>query len=126
MQNSIVGNEVSESGVADLGFGSLQTDLASLGNCFDGNTFTTTAPTDLEGLAPCEGEPTATDWATNALDLVALMGAEKPPSVDYETAPTPEPPDHPNMPEPDNPPAQPAPNVPAGVDHDALALPKSP
>src|SRR3546814_1139910 len=78
MQNSIVGNEVSESGVADLGFGSLQTDLASLGNCFDGNTFTTTAPTDLEGLAPCEGEPTATDWAANALDLVALMGAEKP------------------------------------------------
>src|SRR3546814_1065737 len=90
MQNSIVGNEVSESGVADLGFGSLQTDLASLGNCFGGNTFTTTAPTDLEGLAPCEGEPTATDWAANALDLIALMGAEKPPSVDYETAPTPE------------------------------------
>src|SRR3546814_17766569 len=59
MQNSIVGNEVSESGVADLGFGSLQTDLASLGNCFGGNTFTTTAPTDLEGLAPCEGEPPA-------------------------------------------------------------------
>src|SRR3546814_13406370 len=98
MQNSIVGNEVSESGVADLGFGSLQTDLASLGNCFDGNTFTTTAPTDLEGLAPCEGEPTATDWAANALDLVALMGAEKPPSVDYETAPPPQPPAPPNLP----------------------------
>src|SRR3546814_9483794 len=107
MKNSSVGNEGSESGGAALGFGSLQTDRASLDNCFDGNTFTTTAPTDLEGLAPCEGEPTATDWAANALDLVALMGAEKPPSVDYETAPTPAPPDQPNMPDAANAPAQP-------------------
>src|SRR3546814_190091 len=52
MQNSIVGNEVSDPGVADLGFGSLQTDLARLGNCFGGNTFTTTAPPALAGPAP--------------------------------------------------------------------------
>ena len=72
MQNRIVGNVVSGSGLADIGLGSLQPDLAGLGNCFADNTITTTSPTDLEALAPCDGDPTATDWAAGALDLGAL------------------------------------------------------
>lgn len=126
MENSIRDNVVSGSGLADLALGSLQPDLASLGNCFSGNTFETTSPAQLEALAPCDGEPTATDWAARALDLGALIAAERPPSVDYETAPTPEPPDQPNMPDAATAPAQPATNVPYEVDVDAIEVPERP
>ena len=126
MQNRIVGNVVSDSGLADLGVGSLQPDVASLDNCFADNTIATTAPAALEALAPCEGDPTATDWAAGALDLGALIGAERPPSVDYETAPTPEPPDQPNMPDAATAPAHPATDVPYEVDLDAITVPERP
>jgi hypothetical protein len=126
MQNIVADDDVSGSGLADLGVGSLQPDLAGLGNCFGGNTFTSTAPTALEALAPCDGEPTATDWAAGALDLGALIGTERPPSVDYETAPTPEPPDQPNMPDAATAPASPATNVPFEVDVEAIPVPERP
>jgi hypothetical protein len=126
MQNRVTGNDVSGSGLADIAVGSLQPDLAGLGNCFSGNTFASSAPLELEALAPCEGDPTATDWTAGALDLGALVAAERPPSVDYETAPTPEPPDQPNMPDAASAPAQPARNVPFRVDVDAIALPDRP
>jgi len=126
MQNSIVDNDVSGSALADLAVGSLQPDLAGLGNCFSGNTFASSAPLQLEALAPCEGEPTATDWSAGVLDLGALVAAERPPAVDYETAPTPEPPDQPSMPDAATAPAQPATNVPFEVDVDAITLPNRP
>jgi len=125
-QNSVRGNVVSGSGVADLAFGSLQEDLAGLGNCFSGNTFETTAPNDLEALAPCDGAPTATDWTGGALDLLALMTAEQPPSVDYREAPTPEPLAQPNMPDAETAPPRPAIDVPFAVDLDAIAVPERP
>lgn len=124
--NSIADNVVSGSGLGDLALGSLQPDLASLRNCFSGNTFETTAPEQLEALAPCAGEPTATDWSVGALDLGALIAAERPPSIDYQDAPTPEPPDHPGMPDAETAPAQPATNVPYSVDVDAIAVPERP
>jgi hypothetical protein len=126
MQNSIVDNDVSGSALADIAVGSLQPDLAGLGNCFSGNTFASSAPLQLEALAPCEGEPTATDWSAGVLDLGALVAAERPPAVDYETAPTPEPPDQPSMPDAATAPAQPATNVPFEVDVDAITLPDRP
>ncbi len=126
MQNIVADNVVSGSGLADLGIGSLQPDLAALDNCFAGNTFTSSAPTSLEALAPCDGEPTATDWTAGALDLGALIGAERPPSVDYETAPTPEPPAQPNMPDAATAPAAPATNVPFEVDVEAIPVPERP
>jgi nitrous oxidase accessory protein NosD len=126
MENQVRDNVVSGSGIGDIAFGSLQPDLASLGNCFGGNTFETSAPAALEGLAPCEGEPTATDWIAGALDLGALIAAERPPSVDYETAPTPDPPDQPNMPDAATAPPQPATNVPYAVDVDAIDVPERP
>lgn len=124
--NQVRGNVVSGSGLGDIAFGSLQPDLASLDNCFTGNTFGTTAPAQLEALAPCDGEPTATDWSAGALDLGALIAAERPPSVDYQTAPTPEPPDQPNMPDAETAPARPATNVPYEVDVDSIQVPERP
>jgi len=113
MQNSVVGNEVSGSGLADLALGSLQPDLAGLGNCFGDNTFTTSAPENLEALAPCDGEPTSDAWDAGPLDLVTLIASERPPSVDYQTAATPQPPDQPNMPDAESAPARPATDLPA-------------
>lgn len=125
-ENVIRDNVVSGSGLGDLALGSLQPDLASLGNCFAGNTFETTSPQQLEALAPCEGDPTATDWTAGALDLGALITAERPPSVPYDEAPTPEPPDQPNMPDAETAPPQPATNVPFAVDVDAITVPERP
>ena len=126
VENSVVGNDVSGSGLADLALGSLQPELAELDNCFADNTFATSAPVDLEGLAPCSGDPTADDWTNGALNLGILVGAEHPPPVDYQEAPTPEPPDQPNMPDADTAPPQPATNVPFAVDVDAITLPTRP
>ena len=56
LNNTVTGNVVSESGVADLTIASVDVDLSTLGNCFAGNEFTTSAPEDLETLAPCDGE----------------------------------------------------------------------
>ncbi|MGV3758333.1 MAG: right-handed parallel beta-helix repeat-containing protein [Actinomycetota bacterium] len=124
--NQIRDNVVSGSGLADLAFGSLQPDLASLENCFAGNTAETTSPQQLEALSPCDGEPTATDWAAGALDLGALIASERPPSVPYDEAPTPEPPDQPNMPDAETAPPQPATNVPFEVDLHAITVPERP
>jgi len=126
VENRVSGNVVSASGLADIGLGSLQPDLASLGNCFSGNTVGSSAPAALQDVAPCDGSPSSTDWATGALDLGALIAAERPPSVDYQAAPTPEPPAQPNMPDAATAPAQPATNVPYSVDVDAIAVPARP
>jgi hypothetical protein len=126
MQNQVVGNDVSGSGLADLAVGSLQPDLAALENCFADNEFATTSPAQLESLAPCTGEATATDWTANALDLGALIATARPPSVDYQEAATPEPGDQPNMPDAATAPAHPASDVPFTVDVDAIALPARP
>ncbi len=126
MENRIVGNDVSGSGLADLAVGSLQPDVAGLGNCFTGNTFTTSAPLELEALAPCDGDPSASDWTAGALDLAALVGTPRPPSVDYETASIPDPGEQPNMPDAATAPARPATNVPYDVDVDAITVPVRP
>ena len=56
MGNSVRENVVEGSGLADLAVASVGTDLSALGNCFEANTFASTAPTDLEALAPCTGD----------------------------------------------------------------------
>ena len=69
-------------------------DPTGLGNCFAGNTFTTSAPADIEALLPCEGEGIGGDYLATDLDVASWLAdaPTAPPSVDYETAPTPEPP----------------------------------
>ncbi|MBX3312724.1 MAG: right-handed parallel beta-helix repeat-containing protein [Actinobacteria bacterium] len=127
--NTVRDNVVSDSGLADLGSGTIDLDgeitTADLGNCFSGNTYTTTSPTDLEALAPCDGEGSDGDWEAGAFDLLVLMN-EKPeaPSADsWKTQPEPE--DQPNMPD-----ARTAPAVkfegPTKPDLDAIEVPEKP
>ena len=120
--NRVVGNVVEDSRLADIAVGSLD-DVAGLGNCFADNTFATSAPLDLEALAPCEGEGSG-DWTAGDLDLAALMLAEHPPSGDYKTTPEPEPQE--SMPDADTAPARPATDMPPTVDLDAVEVPSRP
>jgi hypothetical protein len=121
--NRVVGNDVSDSRVADIAVGSLE-DVSQLGNCFADNTFATSAPIDLEALAPCDGEGSGGDWTAGAIDLVALMTAVQPPSGDYKTTPVPGPQD--NMPDADSAPARPATGGPPEIDLDAIEVPERP
>jgi hypothetical protein len=127
--NVIRGNVVSGSGLADLGSGTLDLDgsgttTADLENCFADNEYGTTAPTDLEGLAPCEGEGNGGDFEAGSFDLVALI-AEQPEAVEdsWKTMPVPEP--QPSMPD-----ARTAPVVtftgPTRPDLDAIKVPAKP
>ncbi len=124
--NRIVDNVVSDSGLGDLAVGAIGVDPSTLDNCFAGNTFTSSAPNEIEALAPCDGAPTATDWSSGALDLIALIATERPPSVDYRTAPLPDPGPQPNMPDAATAPARPATDVPMKVDLAAITVPTRP
>lgn len=127
--NQVSGNVVRDSREGDLVVASAGTDLSTLGNCFSGNTFATTAPTDLEALAPCEGAGSGGDWGAGALDVAKWLAEQDslPPSVDYQTAPTPEPPaDLPNMPDAATAPAAPASATPPAVDLAAIQVPAQP
>ena len=72
-ENVVTDNVIEDSRIADLAVGSIA-DPASLGNCFAGNTFATSAPIDLEALAPCDGDGEG-DWTAGALDLGARIAA---------------------------------------------------
>ncbi|MGH9113420.1 MAG: right-handed parallel beta-helix repeat-containing protein, partial [Acidimicrobiales bacterium] len=121
--NRVVGNVIEDSGIGDIAVGALD-DPSTLGNCFSGNEISSSAPTDLEGLAPCEGEGSGGDWTAGALDLVALVTAEHPPSGDYKRAPVPG--DQENMPDAGDAPARPATDLPTDVDIDAIQVPDKP
>jgi hypothetical protein len=122
--NKVIGNDVSGSGLGDLAFGDLSGEgPASEGNCFADNTYATSAPADIETLAPCEGAGSG-DPKVGALDLIALIASERPPSGDYKVTPEPEP--QPNMPDAETAPARPATDVPMSIDLDAIALPARP
>jgi Right handed beta helix region len=121
--NRVVGNVVEDSGLADIAVGTIG-DIAGLGNCFSDNTFSTSAPLDLEALAPCEGEGSGGDWDAGALDLIALMTAVQPPSGDYKTSPVPDPQE--NMPDVESAPANPATGPPPTVDVAAIEVPARP
>jgi hypothetical protein len=121
--NRVQGNVVSESGLGDLAIGTFENPPSAQRNCFADNTFETTAPRNLERLAPCEGEGEG-DWTDGALDLIELVAAERPPSGDYMT--TPVPPAQPNMPDAETAPARPARGLPRSVDLDAIDVPSRP
>jgi Right handed beta helix region len=125
--NVVTDNVVEDSRLADLAVGTLSGDPATAGNCFAGNTFTTSAPADLEALAPCEGSGEG-DWSAGALDLGALIAATEdyPPSVDYEQAELPELAELENLPDAATAPATPATGMPPALDLDAIAVPDAP
>ena len=125
-QNVVTDNVVEDSRIADIAVGSI-VDPATLGNCFAGNTFATSAPIDVEALAPCEGEG-AGDWTAGALDLGARIAAAEsaPPSVDYAEAELPELEPLENLPDAATAPAAPATDMPPTVDVDAIVVPEAP
>jgi hypothetical protein len=126
-ENRVVGNVVSDSREADLAVATADADLSTLGNCFSGNEFTTTAPTDLETLAPCEGTGSG-DWTLGDLNVVRWLAEvdSLPPAVFYRDAPLPPRPVLDNMPDAATAPARPAIDVPFAVDLDAIGVPPAP
>jgi hypothetical protein len=96
--NTVIGNDVSGSGLADLASATLVVNpddptTEELGNCFADNTFETSSPADVEGLAPCEGTGSDGDWEKDVLDLVSLIADQppKPPENSYRRTPIPAP-----------------------------------
>ncbi|MDJ0770149.1 MAG: right-handed parallel beta-helix repeat-containing protein [Ilumatobacter sp.] len=127
-ENQVTLNVVTNSGEADLAVASVGSDISTFGNCFGGNDFSTSAPLDVENLAPCEGEGIDGDWAAGDLEVARWIGeqASLPPEVPWQEAPLPELGPHENMPDPENAPARPATDVPFPVDLDAITVPELP
>ncbi len=126
--NKIRDNVVSDSGLADLAEGTIDSGdgvtTDQLGNCFSGNTFKTTAPESLETIAPCEGTGGG-DFTKGALDLLVLINemAEAPPKDTYQK--TPEPEAQESMPDADSAPA-PKFEGPTKPDVDSIKVPEKP
>ena len=128
-ENRVIGNVVEDSRIADLAvatadlFGTGVT-TETLGNCFSGNTFTTSAPLALEMLAPCAGTGSG-DWNAGPLDLLGLFTqpAEAPPEGTYKT--TPEAPAQESMPDARTKPAERFAG-PTKPDIDAIVVPEKP
>ncbi len=127
-QNRVVGNVVSDSRAADIAVASAGGDISTFGNCWSDNTFTTSAPTDVETLAPCDGEPLVSGWDQGNLNVAEwLVEAEtRPAAVPYDVAPTPAPGPQENMPDAATAPAKPATDVPFKVDLASIVVPSKP
>jgi hypothetical protein len=99
--NQVRDNELSDN-MADLVY--LTVDFASeaFGNCFAGNTFTSSVPEQIETELPCEGEP-GSGWD---LSVILSRVTPSPPQVDWRTVAPPGP--QPNMPDAASAPARPA------------------
>jgi hypothetical protein len=104
-QNRVEDNMLDDNGVDLAFYAATSAPLASSGNCFSGNTFTTSAPADIEKALGCSA-PAAS--ITEPADRFIASG---PPPFDYRAIPTPGP--QPSMPDALNAPAIPAsPQVP--------------
>jgi hypothetical protein len=127
-ENEIAGNVVSDSREADLAVASAGEDISTFRNCFADNEFATTAPHDLQALAPCEGAGSGGDWTAGDLNVARWIGetASLPGEVDWKIAPLPELGAHENMPDAATAPARPATDVPMAVDLDAITVPDAP
>jgi hypothetical protein len=128
LRNRVTGNVVTNSGEADLAVATADGDLATFGNCFGGNEFSTSAPTDVEALAPCDGAGNGGDWAAGDLNVVRWIAEQAglPPEVPWQEAPLPELGAHDSMPDAETAPPHPATDVPFQVDLDAIAAPELP
>jgi hypothetical protein len=127
-ESRVIDNVVEESGRADLVLASTGIDVSTLGNCFLGNDFSTSAPTDIEGLAPCTDEGVGEgsgDWLANALDMDEWFDRyqDAPRGRPYQEAPLPERPVLDNMADPATAPARPASKIPPKIDVDAIKVP---
>ena len=94
--NHVEGNVVENSGLADLASSTIPDPakgitVESLNNCFSNNTFKSSAPTNVEALAPCTGKGNGGDFNAGEFDLVKLIAEQPPkPAKDiYRTTPVP-------------------------------------
>jgi len=124
-QNRVIGNVLENNRVADLLLASAGADVSTLGNCFSGNTLATTAPNNLETLAPCDATGSG-DWKDGEYDIIAWLAEVHPPSVDWQTSTLPALQPQENMPDAGTAPAHPAVDVPMTVDLDAITVPAKP
>ena len=124
-QTRVIGNVVSDSRQADLINASVSMAEADLGNCFSGNTYSNTAPNNLETLAPCDGTGSG-DWADGKYNILSWLEDNPPPSVEWKTATLPPLQPQENMPDAAAAPARPATDVPYTVDLDAITVPAKP
>ena len=121
----MVGNVLEDNRQADLLVAAVTAGADTLGHCFSGNTFTTSAPNNLETLAPCDATGSG-DWADGAYDILTWLSEEHPPSVDWQTATLPALEPQVTMPDAATAPAHPATDVPKQVDLDAITVPAKP
>ena len=125
--NVVRDNVVTNSGEADLAVASAGGDISTFRNCFAANEFSTSAPTDLETLAPCDGDGSG-DWTAGDLAVARWIAEQEtlPPEVPWQEAPLPELEPHENMADAATAPARPATDVPMAVDLDAITTPELP
>jgi hypothetical protein len=128
--NRIMGNVVSGSGLADLASATLEDpakgiSTESLGNCFTGNTFSISAPANIEALAPCDAPGSGGDFSVGALDLVRLVTTQPPAPPEDAWKLTPVPPAQETMPDPEGTPAERF-DGPEAPDVDAIEVPVRP
>jgi plastocyanin len=114
--NRVVDNVVSNS-VADLAW------FGGDGNCFAGNRFTTSKPSNIEAVLPCAGTPVP---ATDSLDIQQYLDAKHPPSVNYRKAKTPKPPRLAGMRHAATAKARPATRITVNVDVARIKTPRAP
>jgi plastocyanin len=117
--NRVTDNVVEGSGMVDLGV--VLSDAADR-NCFSGNTFSTSAPANIEQVMPCDATGTG-DFATGAVDIAQFLdtsGNAK--GGGYKDSPVPR--RQPNMPRAAKAKARPA-GAPPAVDLAGITVPVS-
>ena len=126
--NRAIGNTLSDNRDVDLAVASPTPDLPEFGNCASGNDYTSTAPSALETLAPCDAPPVDGDWSDGAYDVVAWLDEfdAMPEPVPYTDVVLPPLPDLDDMPDAATAPAAPAVDLPPAVDVDAIEVPPLP
>jgi hypothetical protein len=126
-QNIVRDNVVTNSGEADIAIASAGGDISTFGNCVSGNEFSTSAPLDIESLAPCEGDSVG-DWTAGDLGVFRWLAeqADMPGEVPWQDAVLPDLGTHEGMPDAATAPAHPATDVPFAVDLDAITTPELP
>jgi hypothetical protein len=116
-RNRVIDNVVERSGMVDLGV--VLSDAADE-NCFSGNTFRTSAPTNIEQVMPCDATGTG-DFATGAVDIRQFLDtSQNAKGVAYQRSPIPR--KQRNMPRASSAPARPA-GAPVTVDLATIQVP---
>jgi hypothetical protein len=123
--NTVRDNVLEDNRQADLMAASVGTDVSTLGHCFSGNTFTTSAPNAIETLAPCDGTGSG-DWMDNFYNIALWLTETPPPSVDWKVAELPALETQESMPDAATAPAVSAAGGPAALDLASIGVPDKP